>query len=52
VRTVARAFLFIPSALFMGLGLFWAMIDKDRRGFHDIVSGVQPEENSQRPWER
>jgi hypothetical protein len=43
--TLVRALFFIPSSLFLGLGLFWAVLDHNRRGFHDLVSGIQPEES-------
>lgn len=43
--TLVRALFFIPSAVFLGLGVFWALFDADRRAFHDRVSGIQPEEN-------
>ena len=45
VATLVRALFFIPSSLFLGLGVLWAVIDTNRRGFHDMISGIQPEEN-------
>ena len=44
IATFVRALFFIPSLLFFGLGAAWAGIDSGRRGFHDLVSGIQPEE--------
>jgi hypothetical protein len=45
MATLVRAVFFIPSFLCLGLGLLWAGFDSNRRGFHDLISGIQPEEN-------
>lgn len=37
-----RSILFIPSLLFMGSGVLWAMINRDRRCWHDAAVGIQP----------
>jgi hypothetical protein len=37
-----RAFFFIPSVLFCGIGLAWSIFDGRRRCWHDIVVNVQP----------
>jgi uncharacterized RDD family membrane protein YckC len=37
-----RAFFFLPSAGFCGLGLIWALFDKRKRCWHDLVVNVQP----------
>jgi hypothetical protein len=37
-----RAFFFIPSLCFGGLGLLWALIDHRRRCWHDLVVDLQP----------
>ena len=39
-----RAFFFLPSAGFLGMGLLWALIDSRRRCWHDMVVNVQPQE--------
>lgn len=39
-----RAFFFIPSLLFCGIGLAWSIFDGQRRCWHDIVVGIQPVE--------
>ncbi len=44
LATVVRALFFIPSFLCLGLGVLWAGVDSNRRGFHDLISGIQPEE--------
>lgn len=38
-----RAFFFIPSVLFFGLGILWAVFDKKLRCWHDLVSDVYPQ---------
>jgi hypothetical protein len=45
IATLVRAIFFIPGALFLGTGVLWAVLDSNRRGFHDIISGIQPEES-------
>jgi hypothetical protein len=45
VQTLVRAALFIPSLLLLGLGVAWSMIDSEGRAVHDVLSGIQPEEN-------
>jgi len=37
-----RAFFFIPSSAFCGLGLLWALFSNKRRCWHDTASGLQP----------
>jgi uncharacterized RDD family membrane protein YckC len=37
-----RAFFFLPSAGFCALGLIWALFDKRKRCWHDLVVGAQP----------
>lgn len=37
-----RSFFFIPSVLFMGTGLLWALFNRQRRCWHDLASDVQP----------
>ncbi len=37
-----RAFFFLPSAGFAGLGLLWAVFDRKRRCWHDLVVDSQP----------
>ncbi len=37
-----RAFFFIPSVLFGGVGLIWPLFDRQRRCWHDLVVNVQP----------
>ena len=37
-----RAFFFLPSAGFAGIGLLWALFDRRRRCWHDLVVDLQP----------
>ena len=37
-----RAFFFLPSAGFCGVGLLWAVFDRRRRCWHDAVVNLQP----------
>lgn len=37
-----RAFFFLPSACFGGIGLLWALFDRRRRCWHDLVVDLQP----------
>ncbi len=37
-----RAFFFLPSFGFCGLGLLWSLFDKRKRCWHDVVVNVQP----------
>ena len=39
-----RAFFFLPSLGFCGLGLAWGLVDKRRRCWHDVVVDLQPAE--------
>ena len=39
-----RAFFFLPSIGFCGLGLLWAVFDHKRRCWHDVVVDLQPVE--------
>jgi uncharacterized RDD family membrane protein YckC len=39
-----RAFFFIPSACFGGIGLLWSVFDRRRRCWHDLVVDLQPME--------
>lgn len=38
-----RAFFFIPSLLFFGLGILWSLFDKKFRCWHDLVADVSPQ---------
>ena len=38
----ARSLLFIPSFVLGGAGLLWALIDGDKRCWHDAATGLQP----------
>jgi hypothetical protein len=42
-----RAFLFIPSLVFCGLGVLWAVFDRRKRCWHDHAVDVQPLELAQ-----
>jgi len=37
-----RAFFFAPSCLFLGVGLLWALFNRERRCWHDVAADVQP----------
>lgn len=37
-----RAFFFLPSACFGGIGLIWSLFDRRRRCWHDMVVDLQP----------
>ena len=37
-----RAFFFLPSLAFCGIGLAWSVFDRQRRCWHDLVVNVQP----------
>jgi uncharacterized RDD family membrane protein YckC len=37
-----RSFFFLPSMLFMGAGIFWALFNRQRRCWHDLAADVQP----------
>ncbi len=37
-----RSFFFIPSVLFMGVGLFWSLFNRERRCWHDSAADLQP----------
>jgi len=37
-----RAFFFLPSISFCGVGLLWGLFDKRKRCWHDVVVNVQP----------
>jgi uncharacterized RDD family membrane protein YckC len=37
-----RAFFFLPSLGFLGLGVLWALVDRRRRCWHDLVVDLQP----------
>lgn len=39
-----RAFFFIPSLAFCGIGLAWGLFDHQRRCWHDLVGAIQPVE--------
>ena len=41
-----RAVLFIPSMGFAGLGLLWSVFDSKKRCWHDLASGLQPDETA------
>lgn len=40
-RTVARTLLSAVSFCFFGLGLLWALTNRDRRAIHDVVMGTR-----------
>jgi hypothetical protein len=42
-----RSFFFLPSLVFCGLGIVWAVFDRRRRCWHDHVVNVQPLELAQ-----
>lgn len=44
---VLRALGFIVSFSFLGLGLIWSIVDRKRRCWHDLLSGIQPNEVTQ-----
>ncbi len=37
-----RAFFFIPSVAFGGVGILWALFDRDKRCWHDVAVDLQP----------
>jgi hypothetical protein len=37
-----RAFFFVPSVAFAGLGVLWALVDRRKRCWHDHVVDAQP----------
>lgn len=37
-----RSFFFIPSVLFMGVGLLWSLFNRERRCWHDSAADLQP----------
>lgn len=37
-----RAFFFLPSIGFCGIGLLWSLFDRRKRCWHDVVVNVQP----------
>jgi uncharacterized RDD family membrane protein YckC len=37
-----RAFFFLPSLGFCGIGLLWSLFDRRKRCWHDVVVNVQP----------
>jgi uncharacterized RDD family membrane protein YckC len=37
-----RAFFFVPSALFFGLGIVWSLFDRRKRCWHDHFVDSQP----------
>lgn len=39
-----RAFFFLPSLGFCGIGLLWSLVDSRKRCWHDLVINVQPQE--------
>ena len=40
-RALARYLLSWPSLLFCGVGLFWALFDRDRQFLHDRLAGTR-----------
>ena len=42
--TFLRAFYFLPSVGFCGVGLIWALFNKKRRCWHDAAADLQPME--------
>jgi uncharacterized RDD family membrane protein YckC len=45
--TFLRAFFFIPSLGFCGVGLLWALFDRKKRCWHDVAADLQPIEIAQ-----
>ncbi|HCM38860.1 MAG: hypothetical protein A2Z97_01765 [Bdellovibrionales bacterium GWB1_52_6] len=43
ILLLLRSVLFLIGTLFCGFGLLWALFDRDRRCWHDLAVGVQPE---------
>lgn len=41
-----RAFYFLPSTIFCGIGELWSLFDRKKRCWHDLASGVQPVETA------
>lgn len=41
-QILLRAVLFVPSAMCLGLGIFWSLFDSKRACWHDRASNVQP----------
>lgn len=39
-----RAFFFVPSLAFCGFGILWAIFDRKKRCWHDLVVDLQPHE--------
>lgn len=39
-RYALRMVMLLPASLFAGIGLFWMVFNKERRGWHDIVAGT------------
>lgn len=39
-----RAFFFIPSVAFCGVGLLWALVNRNKRCWHDLIVDLQPSE--------
>ena len=37
-----RSFFFVLSLMFFGLGLFWALFNRERRCWHDVAADLQP----------
>lgn len=37
-----RAFFFLPSMGFCGIGLLWGLMDRQKRCWHDLVVNIQP----------
>lgn len=37
-----RAFFFLPSIGFFGLGILWCLFDRRKRGWHDWIADLQP----------
>lgn len=43
-ETFLRAFFFLSSVGFFGVGLIWAIFDRRRRCWHDLMADLQPQE--------
>lgn len=41
LQAVLRYLLAWPSILFLGIGIFWAIFDKDRQFLHDRLAGTR-----------
>lgn len=42
VAVFLRAFFFLPSICFLGVGLLWSLMDSKKRCWHDLIVNLQP----------